>query len=356
MSNESRHLQSRSQTFRAKIRLRFISGSLLALSACEREERAMIAPPQIPVQSAENATTLTPTTPDKAPLVPIAEQLDIPPDYEGPIDPQWPPTHAADLEVELKAARIIRRALKRGERPPREQLLDGDTNGVYADEGRIGGFDYIEVVLGPMAHPDEVMPLLILLHGRGGRPTIPKGPYLTTRPIRVFIPRGPDPLQGGFNWLATWTNSGKYELLSRSLVGRVDQLMPAIEAYAKLRPTEGKPIVAGFSQGGILSYALAIRYPAQFEAVFPIAGWLPPGLLPTAKMPGVKYPFIHAFHGGSDTVVPTEKGRASVQALRKAGIAIEYSEFPGVGHEVTPEINQSVRLAMRRFLDANPTD
>lgn len=334
-----------------------VASCFLSLAACEPEERAMGVPSPPPAQAAvATVPSSSPVKNEPAGSASVVQQLEIPPGYEGPIDPQWPPSHAADLEVELKAAKIIRRALRRGERPPRERLLVGDTSGVYADEGRIGGFDYIEVVLGPMVHPDEMMPLLILFHGRGGRPTIPKGPYLTTRPIRVFIPRGPDPLKDGFNWLATWTNSGQIELLSRSLAGRVDQLMPAIEAYTKLRPTLGRPIVAGFSQGGILSFALATRYPAQFEAVFPIAGWLPPGLVPTEKLPGVKYPYIHAFHGGADTVVPTEKGRASVAALRKAGIAIEYTEFPGVGHEVTAEIGQSTRFAMRRFLDANPAE
>jgi len=325
---------------------------------CRAEQEVAVTPSPASVQPAvvEEQTPVQ-ATPTVEPLSqrPAAQQAldtqavltDVPPGYQGPIDPQWPPSHPADLEVELRAARILRGIMRRGERPPRESLIAGDTPGVFAEQGRIGGFDYIEVVLGPITSPDERMPLVVLLHGRGGRPTIPEGPYLGKRPLRLFIPRGPDHLQGGYNWLATWTMSGKVELLSRSLAGRVDQLMPAIEAFAALRPTLGKPIVAGFSQGGILTFALATRYPAFFAAALPIAGWLPPGMVPTVRAPGVSYPFIHAFHGGDDHVVPTEMGRKTVAELRSAGITVEYSEFPGVGHEVTPEISHDVKEAVR---------
>ena len=282
-----------------------------------------------------------------------ASELEVPVGYDGPIDPQWPPSAGVDLNVEIKAARMIRQAHKRGEQAPLEELLDGDEPNIFADEGRIGGLDYIEVVLGPMKHPEEEMPLVVLLHGRGGRPTIPRGPYLTKKPLRLFIPRGPDELGKGYNWLATWTNSGKIELLSRSLAGRVDQLMPAIEAFAELHKTKGKPVVVGFSQGGILSFALATRYPSKFEAAFPIAGWLPPGMLPTKKKEGVTYPYIHAIHGGADNTVPTEKGRQTVEALRKLGIKVDYTEIPDTGHVISPIMGKQVRKWVRESFDAD---
>lgn len=279
--------------------------------------------------------------------------VDVPIGYEGPIDPQWPPSSAAKLDVEIKAARIIRQALERGEPPPLERLVEGDVADVYAEEGRIGGFDYIEVVLGPMAHPDAKMPLVILLHGRGGRPTIPPGPFLTTRPLRLFIPRGPDELKDGYNWLATWTNSGNIELLSRSLAGRVDQLMPAIKAYTKLRPTEGQPVVAGFSQGGILAYALATRYPQYFRAAIPIAAWLPPGMLPERRE-HADYPLIVAFHGAKDTIVPTLKGRETAEQLKRLGLDVHYSEIPQAAHVITPDMGLQIRTWIRKLFAAEP--
>jgi phospholipase/carboxylesterase len=161
--------------------------------------------------------------------------------------------------------------------------------------------------------------------------------------VRLFIPRGPDRLKDGYNWLATWTNSGKDELLARSLAARTDQLVVAIEAFRALRPTQGKPIVVGFSQGGILSFGLAVRHPKYFSAAFPISGWLPPSLLPKQLDENITYPFIHALHGSEDVIVPTMKDRDSILSLRRLGIFAEFTEVPGVGHTVTPEMNEIVR-------------
>ncbi len=278
--------------------------------------------------------------------------------YQGPIDPQWPPADPTSQEVELKASKLVRKQLEAGKplSALESPLVAGDHPGIYVEEGRIGGFDYVEVILGPMTHPDEPMPLVILIHGRGGRPHIPEGPYETKQPLRLFLPRGPDHLNGGYNWLATWTNSGEIELLTRSLSARVDDLMPAIEAFAELNPTIGKPVLAGFSQGGILSFALATRYPSRFKAVFPISGWLPPALVPEAREGGVDYPLIHALHGSDDTTVPTEKDRETVVALRAVGIEVEYTEIPGVAHVVTPEMNHMVRGWILGVVQPEPSE
>jgi len=271
----------------------------------------------------------------------------VPQDYRGPIDPDWPPSHAADLERELAVSKILIQEMNEGRSVPRERLLPGDTPDVYVEEGRIGGFDYLEVILGPRGALDDPLPLVVLLHGRGGKPTIPRGPYLTKKPIRLFIPRGPDPLKGGYHWLATWTNSGRTELLARSLAARVDQLMPAIEAFGELKPTQGLPLVVGFSQGGILAFGLAIRHPDHLSAVFPISGWLPRSLIPTHRNPSDNYPAIHALHGADDVVVPTHLGRETVKSLRSFGLKIDYTEMPQTGHVVTPEMNKMVRAWVR---------
>ena len=275
---------------------------------------------------------------------PVAE-LPVPEDFAGPIDPEWPPSHPADLEVELRAGALLRERQDRGEKVnPKEKLFEGDYSNVYASQGRIGNFDYIESIVGDVDSIDAELPLVVLLHGRGGRPSIPYAGMAGDPPVRVFSPRAPDPLgKNGFTWFATWSTSGQTELLARSIVGRADELAPAIQAYSKLRPTRGKPIVAGFSQGGILTYALVTRYPHLFAAAFPVAGWVPESNLPKRPDKGSKYPLIHAMHGTTDVTVPFSDGRATVEALGRLGIKVEFTEVPGVAHEVTPEMGQTVR-------------
>ncbi len=292
---------------------------------------------------------------DEIPSTPTTEsELGVPENYDGPIDPQWPPSHPANLEIELEAAGILKARRSAGEAVTQvrgEPLLDGDHPDVHARAGRIGDFDYIEVILGHVDDPDQALPLVVLLHGRGDRPRIPGHGIGQDFPIRAFIPRAPDPLgEHGFTWLATWTRSDNQELLVRSLAGRVDELAPAIEAFQELRATRGKPVLVGFSQGAIMSWGLWARYPERFAAAFPIAGWLPPAMLPERVEAGVEYPYIEALHGADDETVPIEGDRRSVAALRALGISVGFTEVPGVGHHVTREMGQAVRGWIRDVL------
>lgn len=292
-----------------------------------------------------------PPPPALEPAIP-EDQLGIPPEYTGPIDPEWPPRHATNLATELEASRILRERLAQGEvtRITKGQAtLPGATPDLYVHRDQIGGFQYIEVITGHVSHPDERLPLIVLLHGRGGKPQIPSGSFPDDIPIRFFIPQAPDPLGEGYTWLATWTESGQTQLLTRSLSARADELAPAISAFTQLRPTRGKPIVVGFSQGGILSFTLSIRHPQLFTAAFPIAGWLPPALMPDRLTPGVRYPSIHAQHGTADTIVPLAKGRETFRQLRTLGVDIHLTEIPRVGHIVTPEMNRSVRRWISQY-------
>ena len=43
---------------------------------------------------------------------------------------------------------------------------------------------------------------------------------------------------------------------------------------------------------------------------------------------------VWAFQGDADDIVPVEQARQWIAALREAGGAPKYSEYPGVGHNV----------------------
>lgn len=293
---------------------------------------------------------------DEAGAIPDLEPkrtLVVPPGYEGPIDPEWPPRHVGALDVELAASRLLRERLEANPDMPTEELAEIQ-RGLHVEKGKIGAFPYLEVIVGNIRHPDDRLPLVVLLHGRGNRPRVPASPLESPVPFRMFIPQAPDPLGDGFTWLAVPSLAEDAQLFTRSLTGRVDQLAPAIEAFMRLRPTLGKPILVGFSQGAIMSFALATRYPSLFAAAFPMAGWLPPELYPSSKA-DIKYPYFFAQHGGSDTIVPTARGRATVSALRARGLQVDYREAPGVPHVVSPEMADGVRRGVRRILSSYTT-
>lgn len=289
-------------------------------------------------------------SPGATPNFGLRREVEAPSGYNGPIDPEWPPRRAGSLEVEIAASRLVRARLEthpNGDPAQFEELR----RGIHVERGQIGVFHYLEVIVGRPKHPDDPLPLVIVLHGRGNRPQIPNGPLEGPVPFRMFIPQAPDALGDGFTWLAVPTLSSDGQLFTRSLSGRVDQLAPAIEAFVQLRPTLGKPILVGFSQGAIMTFTLATRYPSLFAAAFPIAGWLPPELYPTPRK-GERYPYFFAQHGGADTIVPTIKDRETVTALRARGLRVDYKEAPGIPHVVSPEMSAAVRSSVQRILRA----
>ncbi len=279
----------------------------------------------------------------------------------GPVDPQWPTPGIEELEREFQAAATLDDLLRDKEEDPslplpdlREPLIEGDVPGVYVTEGHIGGFDYLEVVKGVVDDPDQPLPLVVMLHGRGGRPTVPDGYDGVEDALRIFIPRAPDRLEDGYTWLATYSRSPEQELFNESLLARTDQLAQAIAEFAQTRPTVGKPILMGFSQGGILCWTLAVRFPERYFAVFPTSAWVPPGLIPDAIPADVALPRIHALHGAVDKVVPTDYGRRTVEQMRALGWEVEWTEFGDVAHMVTTDMEHTMETLLADTLRANP--
>ncbi len=66
----------------------------------------------------------------------------------------------------------------------------------------------------------------------------------------------------------------------------------------------------GFSNGAMLTYALAIAFPDRFAAVAPVAGAMYPG----QELPGIPVPIL-IIHGTSDAVVPYDGGWGALGSL-----------------------------------------
>jgi predicted peptidase len=95
-------------------------------------------------------------------------------------------------------------------------------------------------------------------------------------------------------------------------------------------------LLTGLSMGGYGSWEWAMRAPERFAALVPICGG------GDERQAGrlVNLP-IWCFHGAADNVVPVERSRTMVEAIRAAGGSPRYSELPGVGHDSwTPAYRQ----------------
>jgi phospholipase/carboxylesterase len=192
----------------------------------------------------------------------------------------------------------------------------------------------LEVITGG-ADRDDPLPLVIALHGYGDTPENFQAIF-TDWPFaaRVIVPRGYEEAGRGRAWFQARVQGGEPEL-SRGAIAAADRLAPWIAAMAKSRPTIGRPIVTGFSQGGILSFTLATRHPEVIGTAIPLAGLLPQGAQP---IPGRPTAPVIALHGDADSIVPYGGAKAGVATLVASQAQAELVTYPGVDHRLTPAI------------------
>jgi phospholipase/carboxylesterase len=263
-------------------------------------------------------------------------------------DDQWPP-RAGDTEAELTATAIERIAASAaydsgmdsgpGDGGPPIALPDGATPGMQARRGRWQDFHYLEVVLGE-APFDEPLPIVFVFHGRGGEAQLPGGPFLgLSHAIRVIVPQAPDRLGAGWEWLPVSIGSGLVDRLASSLFQVGARVAEMIRAITEERRGKGRPIVTGFSQGGLLAYVLALHHDDVVGHAFPLSTWLPPPLEPLYRRADLRYPPIRSMHGATDPVIPIAPTRDLVSRLRDRGFEIELVEFEGVGHDMSADMN-----------------
>jgi phospholipase/carboxylesterase len=206
--------------------------------------------------------------------------------------------------------------------------------------------EYVEIVVGDPT-PGRSLPLIVGIHGLGDRPEMFARLFASEFPIaaRLIFPRGPALEGQGFSWFPIPIASAiDGEAVADGVRVAGEGIAALIERLAREHSSDAKPVVFGYSQGGILSFYLAAQHPDLVAAVVPIAGFLPRSLLATTR-PAPTY----AFHGGSDELVPVAAARATIQAFTERGGAATLAEYPHVGHEITVAM---MRAARQKVSDA----
>jgi predicted peptidase len=181
-------------------------------------------------------------------------------------------------------------------------------------------------------------PLVIFLHGAGerGDDNLAQLKYLpewmaaddwqAKYPCFLIAPQCPSdrwwaPLRGA----RSEASREKQRLLDTQL----DGVLGVIDAAEAEFPIDTNRLyLTGLSMGGFGSWALAARVPTRFAAVVPICGGGDP--VWADKLRDIP---IWAAHGGADRVVPPEKSREMIEAVRAAGGQPQYTELVGVGHD-----------------------
>lgn len=215
--------------------------------------------------------------------------------------------------------------------------------------GTAAGIEYVETVTGG-ASPDERLPLVIAIHGLGDRPESFLRLFAALdAKARVVALRGLAPYADGFTWFPLAARNLEDPATAAGIREAAGRVTAAAAELASRRPTVGRPIVTGFSQGGALSYALAIHHGGGLSAAHPVGGWIPPDLVPSRADAGTgaarsDCPIV-ALHGEADPLVPVAVTRKGIEALAAGGPPVDLRIFPGIGHNI-PEPMRSELLAI----------
>ena len=99
----------------------------------------------------------------------------------------------------------------------------------------------------------------------------------------------------------------------------------------------------GFSQGAILSYALAFNYPEKINRVIVLSAYINEEIMPQ-KIINEKLSHLNFFisHGKYDEVIPIEAARQIPPYLDKHNVKYSYNEYP-MGHEVSMACFEDMR-------------
>ena len=184
-------------------------------------------------------------------------------------------------------------------------------------------------------------PLLVLLHGYGSNENdlfsfaaeLPKELCI----IALRAPYGLEPY--GHAWYAINFDSN---LNKRNDVEQAKEsmaiIMNCVNSAQSLYDTDPSNIsLLGFSQGCILSIALALNHPEKFKNIIGLSGYICKEFLNDHQdEKAYKQLNFYCSHGSSDQVIPVEWARETPKHLESLGIKNHYSEFP-VGHGVAPE-------------------
>ena len=184
-------------------------------------------------------------------------------------------------------------------------------------------------------------PLLLLLHGYGSNEE-DLFSFATELPDYYYVisARAPYSLQyGSYAWYAINfdADENKFSDHDQARTSR-DLISTFIDELITNYSIDPKNItLIGFSQGSILSYAVALSYPEKIQRVVAMSGYLNLDIVTeNYKNNNFSKLKIFASHGTVDQVIPVSWARKAKPILEHLGIECVYKEYP-IGHGISPQ-------------------
>lgn len=209
--------------------------------------------------------------------------------------------------------------------------------------------------------PKRPYPLLLFLHGAGGRGSDNKGQLLDGGgPVRRFLTPASQEKFPCFILAPQCPANKRWVDVDWGLPAHTqppqptDELRMTMEVLTALQKELNidprRLYITGLSMGGFATWDLITRHPATFAAAVPVCGGAD-----EAKAPLIKDLPLWVFHGEKDTVVKTLRSRNMVAALQQAGASPKYTQYPNVGHDAWSKAYADPDLLPWLFSQQRPT-
>lgn len=199
----------------------------------------------------------------------------------------------------------------------------------------------LEHIIRPSSIQEGKTPVLFMFHGYGSNEE-DLFSFAAELPEEICIisVRAPYPMEPfGHAWYAINFDAekGKWSDDEQAKISR-DKILAFIDEACTTYSLDADNVtLLGFSQGTILSYAVALSYPEKIKNVIALSGYINEKILienyTDKSHDKLK---IYASHGQVDQVIPPEWAQRAPSFLSNLGVEHIYEEFP-VGHGVAPQ-------------------
>lgn len=182
--------------------------------------------------------------------------------------------------------------------------------------------------------------LFLLIHGYGSHEEdlfsfandLPETAHIVAVRARYDI------MYGGYAWYdISFENNEKYMDIDQAIESR-NALVDFIDRIVVQENLDATNVfIAGFSQGAILSYSIALNFPEKVKNVMILSGY------PEYKIIGdfdrskdFSHLNFYVSHGTEDAILPVEAARLGEELLIELNIKNQYHEYRS-GHGIVPQ-------------------
>jgi len=189
--------------------------------------------------------------------------------------------------------------------------------------------------------PEIISPhteLLLMLHGFGSNEA-DLFSFANQLPDDLIIISARAPIHldfGGYAWYPIYMDHSGVKISDNLKAAEVlEELAIFVDKLLeKYHIQNGKINLLGFSQGAILSYALALNYPDKINNIIALSGYINEDIMPVQeKYDHYQHLDFFISHGQYDEIIPIALARKIPPYLAERKIKYTYKEYP-MGHEV----------------------